>query len=55
MEKNVQQFLLLTSSAVTALNKEIMKARRGHKRAVIAVAREVLVVVYYVLSKDTPF
>jgi|SRR5215510_1169874 len=32
-----------------------LKARRGHKRAVIAVARKVLVAVYYVLSKDTPF
>lgn len=32
-----------------------LKARRGHKRAVIAIARKLLVAVYYVLSKDTPY
>jgi transposase len=32
-----------------------LKARRGHKRAVIAVARKVLVAVYHVLSKDVPY
>jgi transposase len=32
-----------------------LKAKRGHKRAVIAVARKLLVAVYYVLSKDTPY
>jgi transposase len=32
-----------------------LKARRGHKRAVIAVARKVLVAVYYVLLRETPY
>src|SRR5262249_27988145 len=30
-----------------------LKARRGHKRAVVAVAHKILIAIYYVLSSDT--
>ena len=32
-----------------------LKARRGHKRAVVAVAHKLLVAIYHVLSTDTPY
>jgi len=32
-----------------------LKARRGHKRAVVAVAHKILVAIYHVLSSDTPY
>ena len=32
-----------------------LKARRGHKRAVVAVARKLLVAVYHVLATDRPY
>ncbi len=32
-----------------------LKARRGHKRAVVAIAHKILVAIYYVLSSDTPY
>lgn len=32
-----------------------LKARRGHKRAVVAVAHKLLIAVYYVLSSDMPY
>ena len=32
-----------------------LKARRGHKRAVVAVAHKLLVAIYHVLSSDTPY
>jgi transposase len=31
-----------------------LKARRGHKRAVVAVAHKILVAIYHMLSSDTP-
>jgi hypothetical protein len=32
-----------------------LKARRGHKRAVVAVAHKILVAIYHMLSSDTPY
>jgi transposase len=32
-----------------------LKARRGHKRAVVAVAHKILVAIYHALSSDTPY
>jgi transposase len=32
-----------------------LKARRGHKRAVVAVAHKILIAIYYVLSNETPY
>lgn len=32
-----------------------LKARRGHKRAVVAVAHKILVAIYHVLSSNTPY
>jgi transposase len=32
-----------------------LKARRGHKRAVVAVAHKILIAIYYVLSSETPY
>jgi transposase len=32
-----------------------LKARRGHKRAVVAVAHKLLVAIYHVLSSDMPY
>ncbi|MGH6628188.1 MAG: IS110 family transposase [Burkholderiales bacterium] len=32
-----------------------LKARRGHKRAVVAIAHKILVAIYYVLSSDTAY
>jgi len=32
-----------------------LKARRGHKRAVVAVAHKILTAIYYVLSSNTPY
>jgi transposase len=32
-----------------------LKARRGHKRAVVAIAHKLLVAIYYVLSSETPY
>jgi len=32
-----------------------LKARRGHKRAVVAIAHKILVAIYYMLSSDTPY
>ena len=32
-----------------------LKARRGHKRVVVAVAHKLLVAIYHVLSSDTPY
>ena len=32
-----------------------LKARRGHKRAIVAVAHKILIAIYYVLSSDTPY
>src|SRR6266536_282499 len=32
-----------------------LKARRGHKRAVVAIAHKILVAIYHVLTSDTPY
>lgn len=32
-----------------------LKTRRGHKRAIVAVAHKILIAIYYVLSSDTPY
>ena len=32
-----------------------LKARRGHKRAIVAVAHKILVAIYHMLSSDTPY
>lgn len=37
------------------LRYDAIKKRRGHKRAIIAIARMLLTCVYYILSKDEPF
>jgi len=32
-----------------------LKARRGHKRAIVAIAHKILVAIYHVLTSDTPY